>query len=354
MSRFLQYIHNLRGLAILFVVGVHAGGYDSDWVSHPGLRQFLHSFFDPSEGNGTVLFLFIGGFLFQHLTQNQFEYKKFLEQKFLNIILPYIIISIPLIILRLNTNYESLSLPENFHSQPIWYQFFYHLIAGTHMPPFWFISAIVLFYFSAPVLHAIDNRKFYTYFFPLVMLVTFFTYRPLHNANPLFAYIHFIPVYIAGMWASYNKERIMALGWKLLAPLIVVYLILTAFDLNGNFLHLREMSFQNVIYDGMIVFNIYMLKALILTFILLLTFYKLRDRQMPLLEVLGHYSFGVFFVHYLLISVSRKIIELSGVTIDFSLITYLIFFIFILMLSIITVYLVKRVAGRYSRYLIGS
>jgi probable poly-beta-1,6-N-acetyl-D-glucosamine export protein len=354
MSRFLQYIHNLRGLAILFVVGVHAGGYDSDWATHPGMRQVLHSFFDPSEGNGTVLFLFIGGFLFQHLTHNQFDYKKFVEQKFLNVILPYIIISIPLIIMRMNTNYDSLSLPENFHERSVWYQFFHHLITGSHMPPFWFISAIALFYLSSPILHAIDNRTFYRYGFPFVILIALFTYRPIHNANPLLAYIHFIPVYIAGMWASYHKERILALGWTLLAPLLIAYAVLTFFDLNGNLINVREMHFETVLQQKRPMFNFYMLKALILTMIFLLTFYKLRDRSMPLLEVLGHFSFGVFFVHYILIGVARKLIEMAGFTFDFSFITYLIFFVFVLMLSILTVRLVKKFTGRYSRYLIVS
>src|SRR5688572_12657285 len=223
MSRFLPYIHNLRGLAILFVVGVHAAGYATDWVSHPEIRKFLHTFFDPSEGNGTVLFLFIGGFLFQHLTHNSFNFRKYLEQKFLNIILPYILISIPLIIVRLNTNYESLSLPENFHEQPLIYQFFYQLITGTHMPPFWFISTIVLFYFTAPLLHVLDNNKFYKYFFPFILLSCLFTYRPEHNAYPILAYLHFIPIYIMGMWASFNKDKILAYGWQLGIPLLIIY-----------------------------------------------------------------------------------------------------------------------------------
>lgn len=354
MSRFLQYIHNLRGLAILFVVGVHAGGFNYDWASHPGMRQVLHSFFDPSEGNGTVLFLFIGGFLFQHLTHNQFDYRKFLEQKFLNVILPYLIISIPLIIVRMNSNYESLSLPEDFNEKPAWYQFFHHLITGSHMPPFWFISAIVLFYLSSPILHALDNRNFYRYGFVFVILIALFTYRPIHNANPLLSYIHFLPVYIAGMWASYNKERILALGWKLLAPLCVLFGILTYLDLNGNLTQVREMHFETIVNERILLFNFYMLKALTLTFMLLIIFYKLRDRSMPLLEVLGHYSFGVFFVHYILIGIGRKLIEKSGITIDFSFASYLIFFIAVLMLSILTVRLVKKFTGRYSRYLIGS
>lgn len=354
MSRYLPYIHNLRGLAIMFVVGVHAGGYDADWASHPHVRYFLHTFFDPSEGNGTVLFLFIGGFLFQHLTHSQFSYKKYLEQKFLNIILPYILISIPLILIRLNTNFESLSLPADFDEKPVIYKFFYHLLTGTHMPPFWFISAIVLFYISSPLLHAMDNRNFYRYLFPFVLLSCFFTYRPEHNANPILAYLHFIPIYIMGMWASFNKERILALEWKLIIPLAIIYVGLTIMDLTGNITLSRDLSFEYILNSGALIFNIYMFKAVVLCFLLLMIFYQLRTKEMPLLEILGHYSFGVFFVHYILISMSRKILEMMHITVDFSIITYLIYFTFVLMTSIVAVYFVKKLTGRYSRYLIGS
>jgi peptidoglycan/LPS O-acetylase OafA/YrhL len=354
MSRFLQYIHNLRGLAIIFVVGVHAGGYPNDWISHPGVRYFLQTFFDPSEGNGTVLFLFIGGFLFQHLTHNQFDYRKYLEQKFLNIILPYIIISIPLILIRLNTNFDSLSLPADFQQRAFTSRFFYHLIRGTHMPPFWFISTIVLFYFTAPLLHIADNRTFYRYIFPFVLMTCFFTYRPEHNANPIYAYFHFIPIYILGMWASYNRERILKLGWKLIIPLSVVYFALTIRDLAGYHSIARDTTFEQVVSGPIFIFNIYMFKAVILCLLLLLIFYKIRHKQMPLLEILGHYSFGVFFVHYILISITRKLYERTVGVIDFNITSYLIYFMIILMLSIVTVYLVKKLTGRYSRYLIGS
>jgi probable poly-beta-1,6-N-acetyl-D-glucosamine export protein len=354
MSRFLPYIHNLRGLAILFVVGVHAGGYVKDWASHPEVNRFLHSFFDPSEGNGTVLFLFIGGFLFQHLTHYHFDFKKYMEQKFLNIILPYILISIPLILIRINTGFDSLSLPPGFNEWSAWRQFFYHLLRGTHMPPFWFISTIVLFYFSSPLLHAIDNRKFYRYIFPFVLISCLFTYRPAHNANPLFAYLHFIPVYVMGMWASFNRERLLTWAPKLLPVMVVIYIGITLLDLTGNIGLARTLTFEKVLNEGLIVFNVYMFKALVLCIGLLFLFYLLKEKSMPLLEQLGHYSFGVFFIHYLFISVSRKVIEVAGFTIDLSLPTYLIYFTFILVISIGTVFFIKKLTGRYSRYLIGS
>lgn len=354
MSRYLTYIHNLRGLAILFVVIVHARALTPEWLSHPEVNKFFDTFFDPSEGNGTVLFLFIGGFLFQHITHKDFDFPKYIEQKFKVIILPYLIISVPLIIIRINTNFESLSLPDDFDDRSVLYQFFHYLITGSHMPPFWFIATIVLFYLTAPLLHALDTPKFYNYVFPFVFLVCLFTYRPDHNANPLMAYVHYIPIYILGMWASFNKEKILMYSSDLLYILIGVYLAITILDLSGFITLSRDISFENVLYDGVLAFNIYIFKAVVLCFMLMLLLYQVRDKQMTVLEVLGNYSFGIFFVHYVFISISRKVYEAMGITIDFSVPAYLAYFAFVLLSSVITVYFIKKLAGSRSRYFIGS
>src|SRR5688500_5818695 len=107
MRQFLPYIHFLRGVAILYVFAVHARGFASYWESSPDTFKFLDTFSDPSEGNGTTLFLFIRGFLFEHLSRYQFDFKKYLTQKFKNLILPYLIISLPLIWLRIHTPFDT-------------------------------------------------------------------------------------------------------------------------------------------------------------------------------------------------------------------------------------------------------
>ncbi len=353
MRQFLPYIHSLRGLAILYVIAVHARGFESYWQSSPDIYKFLDSFSDPSEGNGTTLFLFIGGFLFQHLTHRNFVFGKYLTQKFKNLILPYLIISLPLIWLRLHTDFESPSLPDDFFDRPVVYQVGHFLLTGSHLPPFWFISTIILFYFTAPLLHAVDNAKFYKYVFPLIMIACLFTYRPLHNANPLLAYLHFIPVYIMGMCASYYKDKILSDDPKIFYVLLTAYLGMCLAEIAGWITTPRDITFEDVL-SGTVVFNVYLLKALILCFMWLAFFYRLRERHLPALELLGTYSFGLFFVHYLFISVTRKLFEVNNMPFDFSLLTYLIYFLIILMTSIVAVYFVKRLTGRYSRYLIGS
>lgn len=353
MRQFLPYIHLLRGVAILYVVAVHARGFASYWQSSPDVFKFFDTFSDPSEGNGTTLFLFIGGFLFEHLSRHHFDFRKYLTQKFKNLILPYLIISLPLIWLRLHTSFDTPALPDDFSGRSTIHKVGHFLLTGSHLPPFWFISTIILFYFTAPLLHALDNSKFYRYAFPVIMLLCLFTFRPEHNANPFLSYLHYIPIYILGMATSYYKNKILTDDPKLFYSLLAIYLLMCIGELAGWITTPRNIRFEDVL-DGAVVFNIYLLKTIVLCFLWLTFFYRVRNQSFPILELLGGYSFGLFFVHYFFISVSRKIFELAGIPFDFSLLTYVIYFLLILMVSILTVYFIKKITGRYSRYLIGS
>src|SRR6478609_5971512 len=89
-KRFLHYIHFFRGLAILFIVGLHAC-ISLTWEGAPLQKKFALVLFN----NGTVLFVFISGYLFYHLSKDRFDYKEYLKKKFLYVILPYLFVSIP-------------------------------------------------------------------------------------------------------------------------------------------------------------------------------------------------------------------------------------------------------------------
>ena len=353
MSKFLSYILNLRGAAIFFVVGVHARGNAADWESHPGSHHFISSFFDSREGYGTVMFIFIGGFLFQYLTHHNFEFGKYIEKKFQYVILPYILISIPIIAFRIITNYD-FALPPGFNDHSVMYRFFYYLLTGLHLAPFWFISAIVLFYLSSPLFHALDHPKFYKYVFPLILLTCFFTYRSLNNANPFLSYLHYVPIYLLGMWTSFNREKIMAWARPLLYFLLIIYTILFISGITGWIPVSEKLSFEEILRERLLVFNVDILKSITLLFIVMLLLYEFRNTKMGFLEILGEYSFGIFFVHCVFIYASRKILTSFFGPIDFSLLTYFTFFAFVLLTSTATVYFIKKLTGRYSRNLIGS
>jgi len=90
-SSFLRYVHNFRGLAILFIVVAHTMQVLT-WQDNPELQVFLNVVLQ----NGSVYFVFIAGFLFQYLSR-KYAYKTYLINKLQNVLLPYFLISIPAI-----------------------------------------------------------------------------------------------------------------------------------------------------------------------------------------------------------------------------------------------------------------
>lgn len=353
MAKFLSYILNLRGLAIFIVVGVHALGNVFEWENHPAAYQVITIFFEAREGNGTLMFIFIGGFLFQYITHNNWNFKKYLEKKFLYVILPYLLISIPIIAYRIWSNYD-FALPATFNDRSIGYRFFYFIITGAHLAPFWFISTIVLYYLSAPVFHALDNPKAYKYIFPVLFIACFFTYRSAHNANTIFLYIHYFPIYYLGMWASYYWNRLLPLANPILYGLAGLYIVITVANLTGWLPVPEKISFEEVLQQRRLLFNMDLLKAVMLCFIGMFALYKLQQKKFLLLEILGEYSFGIFFVHCLFIYSTKALWEHFVGEIQFSIVSFTAYLGFILLASTATVFFVKKLTGRYSRHLIGS
>jgi peptidoglycan/LPS O-acetylase OafA/YrhL len=349
MSRFLPYIQNLRGAAILFVVGVHARGNVGEWGNSIHAHNFLQTLFDSREGNGTVMFIFIAGFLFQHLYSGSFNFRKYLDQKFRFVLVPYLLISIPLIIFRLKTGFDSETLPDSVVAK-----FFYFLATGAHLAPFWFISTMALFYLSGPMLYRFDNPRFYRYALPVLLLICFFTYRPHDNANPFFAYVHYLPVYVLGMFVARYHERILSFSRFLLIPFVGIYGVIASMEMTSFFLHREIITFEDVIINGVFVFNIYMLKALLLCFIVLMFFYEFVRRRVPILEVLGEYSFGIYFLHFIFIVLSKNVLIEIRPQFSFTFLSFLIFMISILCLSTLAVFVIKKLSGSYSRIVIGS
>ncbi len=353
-SKFLSYIHNLRGVAIFFVVGVHTRGNAMDWQSHPVTHDILATIFDAQEGIGTVMFLFIAGFLFQHIQKNRFNYPKYLKQKFKTIVMPYILLSIPIITFRILTNFQPLSLTEDFLQESFVYKFFFFLITGTHLAPFWFISTIIIFYFSSPIFHAIDRPFFYKYIFPVIFIAGLFTYRSHHNGNPFYLYLHYVPVYLAGMCASAYKDKIFSMDLRYFWILFAAYVGITVFEYHDYFTAARDMTFEQLVSEGTIVFNWYIVRSVILCFAMSMLLYYFQFIKMPVLHILGEYSFGIFFVHFIILIVGRRLLEMVFFPVDFSIFTYALFFAAILGLSVLAVSLIKKVLGDYSKYLIGN
>ena len=85
---FLNYINALRAVAIFFIVALHTVLAFS-WDNTLKQREIVYILF----GNGTAIFMFISGYLFQHLSF-KFDTKRYYLSKLKYVLLPYFVISL--------------------------------------------------------------------------------------------------------------------------------------------------------------------------------------------------------------------------------------------------------------------
>lgn len=192
---FLGHLHAFRALAICFIVAGHA--LDAfDWQGSMDARMTLRAFI----GNGSTLFVFIAGYLFQHLV-DRYRTLDYWKSKCRNVLLPYLLMSVPALAVVTTGLIVRWDTPVDFQSWPVWERVGWLVVTGRHLSPMWFIPMIFLFYCAAPVLVWIDRHPRTYWLWPLMMLLTMFVGRG--YAPQSFA--HFLSFYVAGMACCHHR-----------------------------------------------------------------------------------------------------------------------------------------------------
>ncbi|MCM5527272.1 acyltransferase [Parasegetibacter sp. NRK P23] len=330
---FIGYIHNFRGFAIISVV---AGHLLMEWPEDSIIHQFIRVFWE----NGTVLFMFMAGYLFHHLSAN-FKYKTYLVSKLKFVVLPYLLLSIPILAYRLYSGDIPgylLAYKPDFMALSGWEKFGFLYVTGGHMQQFWFIPMIVIFYLLAPVFLYINRHPvWYWIILPLMVLSMYIGRDPFSDIPRMF--VHFLPCYIFGMFMSYKRADYLLFAqkyWWLItgATLLVLGLNFALFPVANtqlNFLH--KMLFCP--------FFIYW-------------FWKLDKKVPAMLSTLAHLSFGIFFVHYYVLLVLKAVYEkLMKQPIPGNLLYWTIYLVLVLAGSMLVIKAAQKLFGKNSKYLVG-
>jgi surface polysaccharide O-acyltransferase-like enzyme len=332
-KKFISYIHNFRGVAILFVVACHLL---LDWAEGSDTYKILELLF----GNGTVLFVFIAGYLFQHLTR-KLHYADYLKKKLTNVIIPYLIVSAPIIIFRIITNDVPgyiLTPHPDFISWTIIEKISYFILRGAHMQPLWFVPMIALFYLAAPVFNYIDRHpKLYYSLLVFIAISILVDREPFSDIPRMF--LHFISVYMLGMFMSRYKEQYLNFAAK--------YIMLI------NLLLIIALISNYVFYDSIRNPANYIQKMLFCAFFI---YWLWRfERFVPsFINVLAELSFGIFFLHYYSILVIKAIYEkVFGTEVPGNFLYWIVDYVLVLVTTVLVIKSVKRLFPKYSRYLIG-
>ena len=331
---FLQYIQSFRGIAIAYIVAGHCISI-FNWDNAENLERWLKIIF----GNGTALFVFIAGYLFQYLAKN-YTKKKYFLSKLKNVISPYIVISIPGIYFSIFILHRY-TVWDGFYSSPVWEQVIYFYITGLHVTPLWFIPMITLFYIVSPLLVLADRNKKIYYLLPVFITVSCFVSRGGYYAY--ISFIHFFSVYLLGMFCCRNRDKINACLSKIwvlsvIALIVVLFIVLEYYYMQGTMTWVNFLGkiFLCFFYIGLLV----RLEG------------KFNDR---VLVILANVSFGIYFVHsYYITSLKMLTKSYWNGNIHGGVPELILSTIVVLLTCSLTVWLIKKMFGKKSRFVIGS
>lgn len=342
-TKILNYINVFRGLAILLIVAGHSMQFGETGSLAQKISVEIFA-------GGTALFIFISGFLFQHLS-GKYEFKNYLSKKWSNVILPYIWTAIPGIIfcfifpLKYGNSFDGLN--------PVLQVPAMLSIGRVHNTPTWFIPMIILFFLSSWILLKLEKKGILYKLMPIMFLITIIFPRVDVDYNStlglsyslkylaylkyvFMGYIHFFSMYVFGMYCSYNKS-IIDKFWKYRWSFILLMLFIAT----SNIYSAAMQGYVN----GTI-------SKIFLT-IIVLAYLKHYDEWIiskenlnKTLDIIAKYSFGIFFIHWYIFFLYNLVFNLPNVMpITSSLLTTLglvfIRFLVVSVVSIISLHLIK-------------
>lgn len=344
-TNFSRPVHYLRGIAIILIVTGHVGGL-GNWPKDTVTCQTLINLIT----GGTSLYVFISGFLFERIYAEKFSWPKFMYKKLLYVGLPYLICSMVMTAATLLIHPEELY--RNWPTQNIFGIFSLNLLIGKASGPYWYIPFAFLLFALSPLFlkYLTWSKRTQIITLILTLLISSVMQRSGHNINIFQALIYFLPLYLLGMSYSQNETLLTPLLEKKWAYFLVstVALAWIAAKFQGEFgVPWKEHFFD---WNGVTI-KLLEKSALIIGLLNLLQRY--RNKELPVLDMLARCSFGIYFLHMLVKLVICHVFGWQGFGRHGGYFQAIFTGIAFTAITLLLVLLLKKLMGRYSRYVIG-
>lgn len=352
---YLNSINYFRAIAIIFIVFGHCLDIaDFSYNSFAG-----NTIFNLTLG-GTSLFVFISGFLFHHIFYKNFEYKGFIIKKVKYVLFPYLILStIPLVFLLYmicKAYILSLSTFSSYYNALSSFPIVRHYLTGVDASyiGYWYIPFIMIVFALSPFFVRFIKLKLKAQVFIALFLLTCSVF--MHRGIDQYVFsvfqnvFYFTPVYLFGIISSEKRDFIYSKLKGKEFYIFSIVIILGIFQIFSGKLgnsHKAPFTFGGI--DLMAIQKIFFC----LFFMVYLN--RFEKYKFKLLKIIAANSFGIYFIHGILISVIWLIkskLAFSFTSNSFTiylLLTTLVFF-----LSLITTLIVKRIFPKYSKYIVGN
>lgn len=283
----IDYIHYIRGMAIFSIVTTHCNLFIMD-------DSLIGKVWSEILKEWTAVFLLISGFLFQHLLP-RYQVKKFYFGRFKNVLLPYLIVSVPAMLiyfLGVKKEHNWVDIEKLMLHSCLYVVIFFYA-TGSHLGPLWFIPMLFLIFLtSVPLKYLGENERLLKYaaFFSIGLI--FYTSRPTGDSNAFYSYIHFLPVYILGMFICQYKDVLVRNNnkWYFLISFILLFSVRVFFDVTPSVSILS--------------------KVFLFLFLCIILSSAERNIFTVTLSRLASASFSIYFIHGYFVGVIRKEVEL--------------------------------------------
>jgi peptidoglycan/LPS O-acetylase OafA/YrhL len=341
---FLAHLEFMRALAIVFVVFTHIPS-NKHSVDALDAHEVLAAFFT----NGTTLFVFIAGYLFAYLTR-RLDYPSYLGKKILWVILPYFLVTTAMLAYRWQMQQVTPTFYYGDWLTRLEYLIWIYARGWYVLGPLWFVPMIALFYLAAPLFQFFIRHRAGACLLPVTLALSVFTFRSYYNDNPLLSFVHFFGIYHLGVMIGAHREKVE--NWLADSRTLWVFGLFCAISYGLLLAYWNEQRlayFEEYFNGGNIMANFSQLQKISFTlFCLGLAARYLRQRY-RMVQSLAECSFGIFFIHYVLIHILQR----AGWMKHTGFWPYLLHGIAILLSSWVLVRIIQIALGKRSRYLIG-
>lgn len=287
--------------------------------------------------------------VFQFLSP-KYQYVDYLKKKFFNVILPYLIVSIPAIGLCLIKNqpfFQGSWFTDAFSSWSALQKVTILYLTGAHFFHFWFIPMIVLFYLFAPAFIWLDRHPKFYKILPLLLCLSLVMSRADDDSLVLQNFIHFTSVYVLGMFCCHYREAVLEFMTKYWLGLLGLAIALILVDIT---LRVTSSPLVNSLY-----LNTAAKSILSVVFMYVLWRWDAQFSA-PFHRIMGRFadlSFGIYFLHAYIIFLYMHQLKYFRFSSSLNLGSLFFALMVIILFNVELLLAIKKFLGRRSLYVVG-
>lgn len=340
-----------RAIAIFIIVFGHVVIF-SDYGGDD-FRDFIRNLFS----GGTGLFVYVSGFMFHHVFLKNFSYMSFLKKKTVQLIPPYIFLSllpVALSVVEPRPVSDGYYLPvgDSFFDYYI-LPFFKYVVTGGALVGYWYIPFAMVLFLISPIFILYCRINFLGMISLALMFLCFssFVHRPEYNIPLWQSLIYYVPFYMLGIFSSKYRNEVtlsrkyaLYVSFFMLFSMVLISYYMVFLEHVGNF---TKYAFS---YSGL---DFQVFKVLFLcVFLYVGLIYLNPPKDRGVWKVVKDYSFPIFFLHgYALEVLSRlSLLDLLGT----SFMGVLVLTVFCMLFSIFVTKSFEMLLGANSKYFVAK